>query len=60
MKTNNNGSATDKALAKPGKQPAVTSNQARSKKVSLDAVIAEKDEVKNAEERLRRKKDSNK
>lgn len=54
---NRSGSDTDKALAGAGKVSTKNQKPVSSKGISLDAVVAEKDEVKNAEERLRQKKD---
>jgi hypothetical protein len=46
-------SDTDKALAKVGQVAIKKGKPAKSADISLDSVIAEKDEVKNAEERMR-------
>ncbi len=59
MKTNKGRtrktSDTDKAIARPGLEAPVPTTSKIPSNISLDTVIAEKDEVKNAEEKLRRK-----
>ncbi|MEJ7694995.1 hypothetical protein [Daejeonella sp.] len=50
------GSDTDKAIAKPGLESPKKENTSEShREISLDTIIAEKDEVKIAEERLRQR-----
>jgi|GEM_PF-4937441 len=53
-------SDTDKALARPGEIPHPKTDPERSSNVPVDPITAEKDEVKIAEEKLRkRQKDKN-
>ena len=50
------GSDTDKAIARPGVVESRKENQIETPpNISLDTILAEKDEVKIAEERLRQK-----
>lgn len=50
------GSDTDKAIARPGlDSPKKENNTDTPPDISLDTILAEKDEVKMAEERLRQK-----
>ena len=52
------GSAPGKAFARPDLDTA--GDKSESSSISSDTILAEKDEVKNAEERLRLKKDESK
>lgn len=48
-------SDTEKALARPGVAISQKVNNDHPSEISLDTIIAEKDEVKNAEENFRKK-----
>jgi hypothetical protein len=52
------GSDTDKAIARPGVQSSEEKKNKIPRSISLDTILAEKDEVKIAEEKLRQKNKS--
>ena len=57
--TTKKNSDADKALAKAGEISAEKKNVKINPEISLDTVIAEKDEVKNVEERMRQQNKGN-
>lgn len=59
-KSGSKSSDTDQALARPGTAVESQRTHKSGKNISPDAILAEKDEVKNAEEELKQRKESTK